>query len=150
MLFVFATAVCFIVPPFGLIGIATMLFVVVRSWMWAHRLRMEQLSGKSLPAPINSFVFLFGSIGIGITATLASAVAFVCTCVPIGFIGVAAFNFPMYRTSPTLFGIDLPTILFIGLCTVCASFALWMGCILIRATLPVIVQENGIEKSQVE
>ena len=146
VLWLVAIAVTFLAPPFGIIGIATMCFVVIRSWMWAHRLRMWQLSGRVLPAPVDPKEFLLGSIGVGIAATLASAVAFVCTCVPIGFVGAMTLNFPLHGRPTTLFGIDVPTILFIGLSTACALFALWMAYLLMRATLPAINQEIRTEQ----
>ena len=130
-LFLLALLTLFFSLSFGIFASVTLFFVLMRTWMWSHRVREAERMGRALPAAIPGMHFLSVSLGFSFLATLASSVAFVSVCFPISLLLVSV---SLNGTNGQRF--NLTSDLILGLSVVCFCFAIWLALIIVRQTLP--------------
>ncbi len=132
-----AVGVTFLVPTLGCLGIAVVFFGFLRSVAYARCIRLGLMYQRSEELQRDYVPFLLTNLAIGFLATITGGIAFVSSCIPLGF-GVF--------TVGTSFGTESMSILVIGLILVCTFLGIVSGWFIIRITLPKI--ETGTTYSQ--
>ena len=127
MLLSIGVAVLFL--PLGCLGIGAVFFGFLRSLGYTRCIRNGLMYARAEELQTDYMPFLLANLAIGLLATIASGIAFVATCFPLG-IGVFTLG--------ASFGAESMSVLAIGLILVCGILGIVAGWLIVRLTLPKI------------